>query len=76
VPPIIGTIVAAAQVLYPAIEKVPGIAGVQVRRAVQPMIPDRARTILRLFGQTARLARSAGSLPAPGKAEQGIAAQP
>jgi hypothetical protein len=51
VPPIVKTIIAAAQVLVPAIEKVLGIAGVAAPRGTAPMTPDQARTILRAYGQ-------------------------
>jgi hypothetical protein len=49
-PPIVGTIIAAAQVLVPAIEKVLGIAGVSAPRGTAALTPDQARTILRAYG--------------------------
>jgi len=48
-PPIVLTIVAAAQVLVPAIEKVLGIVGVQAPKAGAQMSPDQARVVLRTY---------------------------
>lgn len=49
-PPIVGTVLEAALVLIPAIEKVLGIAGVQAPKAAG-MNPDQARVVLKMLGK-------------------------